>query len=66
MAVPTALVLLATRNTSLAFGVIFLWSLVIGKAFFHVSWLFVLYSLALFVLVVATDPRFKRHRVPDG
>ena len=33
MALPTALVLLITRNTSLGFGVIFLWSLVIGRAF---------------------------------
>ena len=66
MALPTALVLLITRNTSLAFGVIFLWSHVIGKAFFDVSWLFVLYSSALFILVVLTDPRFRRQRILDG
>ena len=66
MAFPTVLVLLATRNTSIAFGVFFFWSLVIGKGFFHVPWLFVLYSMALFVLVVLTDPRIRRQRIFDG
>ena len=66
MAFPTVLVLLITRNTSLAFGVIFLWSLVIGKVLFHVSWLFVWYSPALFVLVALTDPRLRRQRILDG
>ena len=60
MAVPTALVLLRTRNTSLGFGVAFLWSVVIAKAFFGVSWLLVLYFSSLFTLVVLTDPRFKQ------
>ena len=66
MSLPTTLVLLRTRNTSLAFGVIFLWSHVIGKVFFGVSWLFVLYSSALFVLVVLTDPKFRGQRVLNG
>ena len=62
MALPTVLVLFATRNTSLGFGVFFFWSLVIGKGFFHVSWLFIWYSVALFVVVVLTDPRLKSRK----
>ena len=64
MVFPTVLVLLITRNTSLGFGVFFFWSLVIGKGFFDVSWVFVWYSLALFVLVALTDPRLRRQRIP--
>ena len=64
MALPTALVLTLTRNISLAFGVIFLWALVIAKAFFEASWELVLYSLTIFMLVVLTDPRFPKKRCP--
>ena len=60
LVVPTAVVLLRTRNTSLGFGVAFLWSVVIAKAFFGISWTLVLYFASLFILVVLTDPRFKR------
>ena len=66
MALPTVLVLLATRNTSLGFGVFFFWSLAIGKGFFHVSWLLIWYSLALFVVVALTDPRLRRHKTLAG
>ncbi len=66
MAVPTALVLLRTHNTSLGFGFAFLWSVVIAKAFFGVSWVLVLYFSSLFTLVVLTEPWFKRGRIPEG
>ena len=66
MAFPTVLVLLATRNTSLGFGVFFFWSLVIGKGFFHVSWFLIWYSLALFAVVALTDPRLRRQKIPAG
>lgn len=66
MATPTILVLLATRNTSIGFGVFFFWSLVIGRGIFHISWPSVFYLLGLFVLVVLTDPRFRRHTFPNG
>lgn len=60
MALPTALILILTRNTSIAFGVFYFWSLVIGKAFLGVSWGPVLYCWGLFVVVALTDPRLKR------
>ena len=66
MAVPTALVLVRTHNTSLGFGFAFLWSLVIAKAFFGVSWILVVYFSSLFTLVVLTDPRLKGRRVSKG
>ena len=61
LAVPTILVLLTTRNTSIGFGVFFFWSIVVGKGIFDDAWEIVIYLLGLLVSVALTDPRFKRH-----
>ena len=66
MAPPTILVLLATRNTSIGFGVFFFWSVVIARVFFQVHWLIVWYFLALLVLVVLTDPRLRIRKLLPG
>lgn len=65
MALPTALILILTRHTSIAFGVFYFWSLVIAKAFLGVSWGPVLYCWGLFVLVALTDPRLRGFRTPS-
>ena len=65
MAIPTMLILITTRNTSIAFGVFYFWSLVIAKVFLGVSWGPVLYCWALFFVVILTDPRFRKRRNPS-
>ena len=58
--VPAALVLVRTRNTSLGFGCSFLWSLIVAKVFFGLSWTLYVYLSCLFGIVVLTGPWFMR------
>ena len=58
---PTALILLITRNTSIAFGIIYYWSLIIAKVFFDAAWEPVVYCYFLSYPVLLTDPRLRRY-----
>ncbi len=64
LSLPTALIIARRGRTSFAFGFIVLWSNVIAKAFFDASWTVVIFSGALFALVVLTDPRLKLIKKP--
>ena len=64
IALPTALILMWRRNTTLAFGFIMLWSNVVGKLVFDVAWVAVAYAGALFAVVVLTDPRLRIIKKP--
>ena len=60
LALPTALILLVTRNTSIAFPTIYYWSLVVAKLCFDAEWGPLLYCWVLALPVLLTDPRLKR------
>lgn len=57
---PTALLLMATRNTSIAFGTIYYWSLVVAKVFFDAEWGPIIFCWLLSYPVLLTDPRLVR------
>ena len=54
---PAALLLMVTRNTSIAFGTIYYWSLVVAKIFFDGEWGPIVYCWLLSYPVLLTDPR---------
>ena len=57
LTLPTALVLLVTRNTSIAFCIIYYWSLIAAKTIFGAAWAPILYCYFLSYPVLLTDPR---------
>ena len=66
LALPTALILARSGNTSFAFGFIVLWSNVVAKVFFGSAWDTVIFASGLFALVVLTDPRLRIIRQPNA
>ena len=59
VAVPTALVLARSRDTSFAFCFIMIGSNFVAKVLFNDQWSVVAFSAVLFTLVVLTDPRLR-------
>ncbi len=57
LTLPTALVLLVTRNTSIAFCTIYYWGLIAAKTIFGAAWAPVLCCYFLSYPVLLTDPR---------
>lgn len=62
LALPAALLLLVTRNTSIAFATVYYWSLIVAKVLFDAEWGPVLYCWFLAFPVLLTDPRLRRAR----
>ena len=64
LSLPTALILLVTRNTSIAFCVIYYLTLICAKVFFGADWALILCCWILSFPVVLTDPKIRggRHR----
>ena len=60
LTLPTALVLLVTRNTSIAFCTIYYGSLITAKVAFDAEWGPILYCYLLSYPVILTDPRLRR------
>jgi len=59
LTLPTALVLLVTRNTSIAFCTIYYWSLIVAKIIFGAAWTPILCCYFLSYPVLLTDPRLQ-------
>ncbi len=57
---PVALILLVTRNTSLAFCLIYYGALVVAREIFDVGWEPIIYCWLLALPVLLTDPRLRR------
>ena len=57
LTLPTALILLVTRNTSIAFCTIYYWSLIAAKTIFGAAWAPILCCYFLSYPVLLTDPR---------
>ena len=57
---PTALILWITRNTSIAFCLIYYGGLVVAREFFDAGWESIIYCWLLALPVLLTDPRLRR------